>query len=188
MSEPMIGRRLALSLIFPRRKRKALMIGGGLAAAAIGLWFALMPGGDAFSQVERARRIAAFPQSVTLPIVTEADREAALGTMWLTPDAETHLRADLEAGRARLAWLSVWDDQVVDGDWVHVASGGFSLNVELLGTRKQIAIPVTKGGTDLVITGLDDGGGGITLGMQTDTGIIQTPVMDPGESLTLHLP
>lgn len=144
-------------------------------------------GSGALSAEETQQRARAFTGSIALPLVAAADRDAAIDTMALPTEAQASLRADLEAGRSRLAWLSLWDDQAEDGDRVRIAAGGFSLDLDLYKAPHRIGIPVTGEGADLTLTGLRDGGGGITLGVQSTEGVVLTPVIAPGQVLFMRL-
>jgi len=175
----------------PASRRKpviaAMAVLGALAISVAGWNFVAGGTGaqDTLSPTQAAERDRAFTGTVSLPLVASAERDEAIETMAIDPDARAALRADLDAGRARLAWLSLWDDQAEDGDRVRVAAGGFSLDLDLYRAPHRIGIPVTPG--PLLITGLRDGGGGITLGIQEVGGVLHTPVIAPGQSLSMVL-
>ena len=168
-----------------RRKFPALLAAGALGVAAIGGALAFGFGGsnDGLSASDAAARTAAFPSAIALPLVTDAELDDAIDTMALPPQQKVTLKRDVENGNVRLAWLSIWDDQAEDGDVVRVTSGGFSAVVGLYHAPARIGVPVGSGG--LTITGVQDGNGGITAGIHADGGPVLTPVLRPGQSLTV---
>lgn len=167
----------------------ALLVTAGLitAASTIIHGFGIGPGRDSLSGSETGQRATSFTGSVSLPLVAAHERDEAIDTMALPPEAQASLRADLEAGRSGLAWLAVWDDQAADGDRIRISAGGFALDLDLYKAPHRIGIPVTGPSPGLSITGLHDGGGGITVGIQTLNGAVLTPVIEPGQVLPIGL-
>ncbi len=174
------------------RRRKPVLVAVAV-TAALGLGAAIVTvtghGGasDRLTAAQTTQRASAFTGTLALPLVALSDRDAAIGTMALPPEAEASLKADLEAGRTGLAWLSLWDDQAEDGDSVRISASGFALDLELYNAPHRIGIPVAGQSPGLAITGLHDGGGGITLGIQTTDGVVLTPVLQPGQVLPIGL-
>ncbi|MBB4000489.1 hypothetical protein [Aureimonas pseudogalii] len=189
MSPPLIPNRIQWS-----RRRKpviaALLGTVALVAGAITLTFGNGSGGngtDRLSAAEAAQRESTFAGMIALPLVASGERDAAIDTMALPPKAQASLKADLEAGRSALAWIEVWDDQAADGDRIRISAGGFDLDLDLYKAPHRIGIPVTGPSPGLAITGLHDGGGGITVGIQTLKGTVLTPVIRPGQVLPIGL-
>ena len=88
----------------------------------------------------------------------------------------------LEDQRQWLVWIDLWDFATQDGDIVNVSSAGYSIQVNLLNAPSRIAIPVDA--SRLVnLTGLVDGGGGITLGVNAASA--QQLIIEPGSSFML---
>ncbi len=82
--------------------------------------------------------------------------------------------------------LFVWDDYAQDGDVVTLVSGNTQQTVSLLNAGTTVILPRPANGT-VTIVGVHDGGGGITLGIRGSGNPLFTPVMQPGEQLTLRV-
>lgn len=128
-----------------------------------------------------------------LESVKPQDLERALDTLHLDAPQRAQLRAAVtsstsihSADQTRLVWVEVWDFAAEDGDVVHLASAGFTIDCNLLNAHQRIAMPVDAT-RRLTVTGALDGGGGITLGIQTSTGPVLLPVLAPGQTLQLPL-
>ena len=169
----------------PKRRLPALVAAAAIGVAAIGgaLAFGIGGSGDGLSARDAAARAANFPDAIALPLVTAAERDEALDTMALPPEQKAVLLQEVENGDTRLAWLSIWDDRDEDGDAVTVRSGGFSVQLDLYNAPARIGVPI--GGDGLTITGVRDGQGGITAGIQADGGPVLTPVLRPGQSIAV---
>ena len=165
--------------------------------------------GDRVSDSDKAQITAAYSKvtAVQLTAVPQAEVKQALDSMKLTPDARRALQAALDAapaasvanpaaapganpssspqqGVTRLAYVTVWDSQTEDGDQVTLSSAGYELPVRLAKVPQTFAVPVDASATIRVI-GLYDGGGGITLGIQSGSGAVMLPIMVPGQVLAL---
>ncbi|STZ07654.1 Uncharacterised protein [Moraxella caprae] len=92
----------------------------------------------------------------------------------------------VENPHARVAELILWDDVAEDGDVVTVSSLDMSQQVALMHAHKTIYVPVVNG-KPVVITGVRDGGGGITLAFAAGGGTALTPVIREGESVEVLL-
>ena len=82
----------------------------------------------------------------------------------------------------RLAWITLWDTDAQDGDTVRVDSNGFSTTVRLLNTPITFAVPVPEEGV-VNVTGIYDGGGGITIGAMSGARRVALPIMSVGQVL-----
>lgn len=92
-----------------------------------------------------------------------------------------------EALAERLAWITLWDSDRVDGDAVGIESGEYSRTVMLTkeGTTFAIPIPVD---CKIRFAGLRDGdGGGITVGVASGAAGVLLPIMKLGDVLTLDV-
>ena len=140
---------------------------------------------------------------VKLTLVTTSETAAAIESMRLAPDARQKLKAALvesdsksalsaepapaqKPDNLRLAWVSLWDSFDVDGDSVHLSSAGYEVDILLGKAPQRIAVPVDASG-QIRITGLHDGGGGITLGIQEGTSKVLLPILAPGQSLIIPI-
>ncbi|MBI3374540.1 MAG: hypothetical protein HY017_22675 [Betaproteobacteria bacterium] len=82
----------------------------------------------------------------------------------------------------RLAWITLWDTDAEDGDTVRIDSSGFSSVVTLANTPVTFAVPVPDQGV-INVTGVHDGGGGITIGAMSGARRVALPVMSLGQVL-----
>ena len=160
---------------------------------------------DNVPDAKRAELVKAFSRldSVKLDPVPAAEVSQALADMRLPPDARQRLRATLAdpaqggaaapsapgsaalANRVQLVWLTLWDSMSPDGDVVRVSSAGYEVDILLEKVPQRIAVPIDAT-RQVQITGIYDGGGGITLGVQQGAAQVMLPVLAPAE--ILHLP
>lgn len=174
-------------------RRRKPVLAAVVVAAALGLGAVMVTlggssgGSDDLTAAETTQRSRNFTGRISLPLVDPIDTDKALASMALDVQAEAALTADVNAGRAHLAWLSVWDDQAQDGDRIRVSAGGFDLDLDLYNAPHRIGIPIADENPGLTIMGLHDGGGGITIGIQTTNGVVLTPVLRPGQLLPIGL-
>ncbi len=154
-------------------------------AASAALASLMMPLSDSGHDIVSAKvRMAAFKQAgktLELPPVPLQERELAIKTMNLPEARARELRQQIEDGKTDIAWIDLWDDQAEDGDVIRVTSGGVSVDVSLHNQPVRLAVPVAP----LSITGMVDGGGGITAGVRSSSGSIGTPVMQPGQTIII---
>jgi hypothetical protein len=95
--------------------------------------------------------------------------------------------ATAQPQRLRLAWITLWDTDVEDGDAVRIDSAGYSRTVTLAKQPVTFAIPVPASGV-IQITGVRDGeGGGITVGLASGSARAVFPVMSVGQTLGLNV-
>lgn len=149
--------------------------------------------GDSISDARRQELTQNFlkTSSVQLERVADADIDKALASMNLKPEQARILKQELEKQATQpadetthLAWLDIWDFASQDGDVVHVSAAGYEMDVPMMNAQTRVAVPVDASKAVLV-TGVKDGGGGITLGLKTGAGELLLPVIAPGESLTV---
>lgn len=171
------------------KKIKPLIAGAvlalGMAAAiAFGGLFSSRAQDTGLSQTQIAERAANFTGHgmVSLPIIGSGDQDAAINEMAL-PEAQTdQLKSDIQAGKVKLVWLTLWDDMAEDGDIVQVESAGYSASVLLTNAPQRVALPLP--GTGVVnLTGTKDGGGGITLAVMSGSTQVAVPVLQTGQSV-----
>jgi hypothetical protein len=87
----------------------------------------------------------------------------------------------------RLAWLTLWDTDVEDGDAVRVEAGGYARTVTLTKLGITFAVPVPPDGQIRLIGVQDGDGGGITVGLASGAAKAVLPVMSVGEVLNLNV-
>lgn len=124
---------------------------------------------------------AAFPV-VDLDNSEELDKATA--SMHLPLAQKRQLAKDLQSGKTTLVWVKLFDDLAEDGDVVQFSSGQFAIQVPLRHAPTVFAVPMNTAST-MSVTGITDGGGGITLGLETSTGVVTFPVLAVGETISL---
>lgn len=88
---------------------------------------------------------------------------------------------------ARLAWMTLWDSDVEDGDAVRVECGGYARTVTLTKRGITFAVPVPPDGQIRLIGVRDGDGGGITVGLASGAAKVLLPIMSVGEVLNLNV-
>ncbi len=152
-------------------------------------------GGAAIDQVSEAAvqsRTAAYQTLITgpgLPLAYVAPEEIDRAIADMPPNVTTQqreqLRAEIDQGRTKLAWLTLWDTHAQDGDVLRFESStSFPIEVTALNAKTTIAIPYPADGK-VVVTGVHDGGGGITIALESGAAKIDWPTMAPGDTLDL---
>jgi hypothetical protein len=114
----------------------------------------------------------------------ESDALATLVSLPPTSPSPSSGLAPPQPKRLGLVELVLWDTDAPDGDVVQVASAGYSREVLLAKTPTVIYVPGTGAGT-IKITGVRDGGGGITLGVKGESVSLLMPIMSVGQTLAL---
>lgn len=126
--------------------------------------------------------------SISLVRVAKADEDAVLDTMKLDPSTLQQLKRSIAQGttgnETSLAWISLWDFAAQDGDVVTISSAGYSISVLLENKTADFAVPVDAS-RQIKITGLQDGGGGITLAIKNGKGSVSMPVLGVGQSYSI---
>lgn len=159
---------------------------------------------DHVPEEKRTELVKAFSRldAVKLERVSATEAPQAISEMRLPPDARQRLRATLAnpaqgsaaapsahgsaapANDVQLVWLTLWDSMSPDGDVVRVSSAGYEVDILLEKAPQRIAVPIDAA-RQVQITGIHDGGGGITLGVQEGAAQIMLPVLAPAEILRL---
>ena len=170
----------------------ALTLGLGWTATQL---FAAGPS-DVVSETERDQRVAALQNAAPLRLkpvpVERLDR--SLQAMQLDAPQQQALRARIAPAPAAaaeparqplsLVELTLWDTHAADGDVVVVAAGGYSRQTVLSKEPQTLFVPA-RDGEPISITGLRDGGGGITLGVRGAQHTLLMPIMSEGQTLVL---
>ena len=156
---------------------------------------------DNLTQAEkdaRAQQFAAVPR-YALRRLDATEARSVIQNLPLPDDQKTALAqnivptADSQTQAAQPAWgkggqqmveLVLWDNVAEDGDVVQVSSLGYSQTIthapQTVYFPAQYDVPVT-------ITGIHDGGGGITLGFTGSGQPVSLPVMTEGQVISLYL-
>lgn len=80
----------------------------------------------------------------------------------------------------RLAWITLWDTDAMDSDTVRFDSEGYSRTITLSKSPTTFAVPIPQSGV-MNITGMRDGGGGITVGVMSGVRPVSLPIMSEGQ-------
>lgn len=113
-------------------------------------------------------------------------REDFLASPYLEPEAKQQMLAEMDKGDRDMAVITLWDNFDEDGDVVSIQCGGVTLTVPLAHAPTKVYFPY-KPGAALVITGVRDGGGGITAAIETAAGAVPLPIMSVGQTIVLPL-
>lgn len=170
--------------------RKLMLVAAAAVVVGVGALFSLGGGQDNVSEQETASRQAGYQSFVAgggLPVamVSPERVDEAVATMNLSQEQRAALKQDVESGRMLLAWLTMWDTHAEDGDVLRFESdSSYPVEVRALNSKTTIAIPYPASGTVKVV-GVVDGGGGITIALESGATRIAWPTMRPGDSLDL---
>lgn len=166
----------------------ALILGTGYALTA----FVEGSPSDDIPASTKSQLINEFAQAKQFKLtpVPASELDAALDSMKLSADQRQSLKNSLTpqpgsiSAENTLGWIELWDFAEQDGDVVHISSSGYEVDYPLLNVPSRIAIPVDAS-LSVTIRGVQDGGGGITLGLRTGAVGISLPVIAPGQSLVI---
>lgn len=150
----------------------------------------LMPTEESLTPAEEAARITAFEaaQPMRLEPVNLADPaewEEALTVMNLKPEERKALENNLLAKAERLVWLDVFDDCQEDGDIVHVKSSSFQQQVAIFHAPRRLAVSLALSEKTIALTGIRDGGGGITVSVRVQGRMVPLPRLSPGQTMMI---
>ncbi len=154
---------------------------------------------------ERRRAFSAL-KSIALVRVGPAELHAAVGSMKLPPVERERLLEQIMPSRAvspelgmeppqasitppavreasatlPLVWITLWDTDAMDSDIVRLDSEGYSRTITLSKSPTTFAVPIPQSGV-MNITGMRDGGGGITVGVMSGARPVSLPIMSEGQ-------
>jgi hypothetical protein len=149
------------------------------------------------AQIQQRQRAFEALGPLSLQLVPSADVSSAVDGMRLTASEKGELlvvasapapqAASAEKRPLRLAWITLWDTDVQDGDVVRLDSEGYSRTITLTKSGETFAVPVPANGI-VTVTGIKDGdGGGITVGLASGGVKAVFPIMSTGQSLGLRV-
>ena len=111
--------------------------------------------------------------------------DQAVETMPVPAEQREQIREQVQTGQVRLAWLTLWDTHSEDGDVLRFESdAALPIEVMALNNPTTLAIPYPASGK-VKVTGVVDGGGGITIALKSGAAQISWPTMQPGDTLDL---
>ena len=100
------------------------------------------------------------------------------------PALSTAVAVPLKKAPLRLVNISVWDTHAEDGDVIAIASAGYQRELVLTKVAQTLAVPVDASAV-VRITGVHDGGGGITLGVRGSSQPLLMSIMSEGQTIIL---
>lgn len=172
---------------------RPLAVAAAMLAAAVVAYFTFAGGGDPVSQQQKQQRMAGYQTLIAsgtgFPVrlvgAQELDKAFASMPDTIPNEAREKMRQEVNQGRLQLAWVTIWDTQVEDGDVVRFeSSASIPVEVMALKTKTTLAIPYPSDG-QIIVTGVKDGGGGITVALESGRSSIDWPTMAPGDKLKL---
>jgi hypothetical protein len=133
-----------------------------------------------------AQTAQAEPAAASSPVAGQAAvRRAPVSAV--ASRAPEALPSSRSRASTQLAWVTLWDSDVEDGDAVRIESGGYARTVLLTKRGITFAIPVPPNG-QIHLIGVQDGdGGGITVGLASGAAKVILPVMSVGQVLALNV-
>lgn len=180
----------------PQAKRKAMpkpiLMAATAAVLAVSLTTAkgfLFPPTAEVAPAEAEVRLNNFTAApyVQLKPINLADpqeqAEALQSLQQAFPNPE-ELQAHVQASD-RLVWIEVFDDCAEDEDIVNIRTFSYSQNIPLFNVPTRVAIGLSPGERNIMVTGIEDGGGGITVAIKTEGRLLPLPVMKPGQTILI---
>jgi hypothetical protein len=164
---------------------KLAAVGGLLAVAAMVIWVSGAPG---YSHVEDrssvfqidASRVPGALLTIDPDLLIEQPQKWAKLQM---PESEKNrLLHELKTGTLRLGMVKLWDSAAEDADMVRIVAAGFSQDILLRKEPQILYVPFSPGGS-VRMTAVRDGGGGVTLGVETVLGPFLMPSLAVGQSV-----
>jgi hypothetical protein len=189
--EPDASPGLSRPPLFRRRQIVPALALAGLMMAGLARFESALPllsgPADDINAEEAHRLQEAFARMppVGLSPVPRSEIGHAVQAMELSDPERASMVADLDSGRQRLAWISLYDSHTEDGDVVTVRSEGYSRTVLLRKQPTRIAIPIPASRAVDLTGAVDGGGGGVTVGVMTSSGPLALPPMAVGQTIRL---
>ena len=124
-------------------------------------------------------------QNLPLPVAQKAALTENIAPA--TPAGQTQpAQPAWENGGQQMVELVLWDNVAEDGDVVQVSSLGYSQTITITHAPQTVYFPAQYD-VPVTITGIHDGGGGITLGFTGSGQPVSLPVMAEGQVISLYL-
>lgn len=137
-------------------------------------------------------RIAAFEAASPLPLPTvnladPAERQEAFQSLNLNPVQAKQLQTDLTQRGGRLVWIELFDDCQEDGDIVEIRSFYFNQEIPIFHAPRRVAVTLSPDERGIALTGIHDGGGGITVAVRENGRIVPLPRLRPGQTVVIPI-
>ena len=122
-------------------------------------------------------------QPLSYKYVTDSkDFHKALALMPIPEKEKTQIQTDYFDGKIQLMEVVLWDNFQEDGDVIQLSTDTYSVTVPILHEAKVYHIPMPFGSTHVKITGVHDGGGGVTAASTVNGQGLDFPPLKVGES------
>ena len=128
-------------------------------------------------------------QGLVVPVSPGDPRaiDDAIAGLYLSDGEKTRIREAVGAGDLQVGLMTVWDWMDHDGDVVVLTSAGFVQNVPISNEPKPVVV-LYEGPSAITLTGLRDGGGGITVAVGTAGAPLKLRALRAGESIQVRIP
>lgn len=133
---------------------------------------------EQFWQQVRVRGVELLP----VPASERAQAYAELRRLGVPEQRLQEVQQQVERGTMELVTFVLWDNAAEDGDVVELQTPELTVRVPLLHARATIPLVRPAGGV-VNIRGVQDGGGGITLGIVANGAPVLLPPLSPGQVL-----
>ena len=163
-----------------------------VAVVAVAVAATVFPATDDLTPAQDQARIDAFQAAIPLPLALvnladPAERQAALRSLALAPAETRTLEHNLQTATERLVWITVFDDCREDGDVVEIRSLRYRREIPMVHAPTPIAVPVSAAEQAISLTGVYDGGGGITVAIRLNGQMVPVPRIRPGQTLSIPI-
>jgi hypothetical protein len=129
----------------------------------------------------------ALPQRIVVSLVKNDEVEAAVNSF--AAGAQRKIRKEVDSGKYRLVWLTLWDWDTAEGEvgnTISLLSGDYRRFVTLTERRARVAIPEPKSGL-IEVRGETSEDDNISVSLLSGTQPIALPVMTPGQAVKLQI-
>jgi len=175
-------------------------LSGGLVGFVLGIFVA----GAAFSvfalsgqtpvaarRIEPAHplvQVKTYTHRIVLAAIGRQDIDGAVATMGLPHLEQQRIREDLEEGRYRLLWLTLWDwdASTEKGDTISISSDTYRRLFTLHNRRTTIAVPEPKSGY-LELRGEQSEDGNISISLLSGAQPLALPRMSLGQAIKVEI-
>ena len=163
-----------------------------VAVVAVAVAATVFPATDDLTPAQDQARIDAYQAAIPLPLplvnlADPAERQAALRSLGLAPAETRTLEHNLQTATERLVWITVFDDCREDGDIVEIRSLRYRREIPMVHAPTPIAVPVSAAEQAILLTGVYDGGGGITVAIRLNGQLVPVPRLQPGQTLSIPI-
>ena len=163
-----------------------------VAVVAVAVAATVFPATDDLTPAQDQARIDAYQAAIPLPLplvnlADPAERQTALRSLGLAPAETRTLEHNLQTATERLVWITVFDDCREDGDIVEIRSLRYRRDIPMVHAPTSIAVPVSAAEQAISLTGVYDGGGGITVAIRLNGQMVPVPRLRPGQTLSIPI-